>query len=184
MSLPAFQAPAETAPSQAWGLTELMHEFGAVSRSDARYVERRYLSMLKAPLESSGTLTYVAPRTLRKETLQPQHELLVVDGDVLTIEKDGERHTLNRDDYPQIWAFIEGIRATLAGDLPDLQAVYYVSLQGNAADWQLLLQPRDLRMQEIVQTIRITGSGAHIKRLVTQERDGDRTEMSIVETAP
>lgn len=184
MSLPASPALAETAPPQTWGLPDLMRAFGDVNRSTARYVERRYLHVLKEPLENSGTLVYVAPRYLRKETLQPQHELLLVDGDVLTIEKDGNRRTLNRDDYPQIWAFIEGIRATLAGDLPDLQAVYFVSLEGSAADWQLLLRPRDLRMQEIVQTIRIAGAGAHIRLIVTEERDGDRTEMSIVETAP
>jgi hypothetical protein len=184
LSLLAMPAPAQQTSPQAWGLPELMGTFAGVKESTARYVERKHLSVLNEPLQASGVLFYAAPNYLRKETLQPKPELLLVERDKLTIVKDGRQQTLSRNDYPQIWVFIEGIRATLAGDLPQLQAVYEVAFHGGAQDWQLVLQPRDAKMREIVQSIRISGAGAHIRLIVTQERDGDRTELSIREIEP
>lgn len=177
-------ASAQPAAAQGWGLPQLMREFADIKQSTARYVERRYLSVVKTPVESRGVLVYIAPSYVEKETEAPEHERLVVDRDRITIEKDGSRHTFSRDEYPQIWGFIEGIRATLAGDLASLQSVYTVTLEGSDVDWQMLLQPRDPKMQEMVQQIRFSGSGPHIQSVVTQERDGDRTEMSITERTP
>jgi hypothetical protein len=48
----------------------------------------------------------------------------------------------------------------------------------------MALQPRDPQMQEVVKSIRFAGSGPHIKSIVTEERDGDRTEMWITERTP
>jgi outer membrane lipoprotein carrier protein LolA len=177
----APEAPAQTASSD---LKELMQAFAGVKRSSARFLERRYLHVLKTPLETSGVLLYVAPAYLLKETEKPQHELLVVDANQLTIDRDGKSQRLSRDEYPQIWAFVEGIRATLAGDLMQLEAVYTVTLEGTAADWRLLLKPRDPAMQQLVEEIRLSGAGPHIKRVETSEHDGDRSEMSITENPP
>jgi len=176
----AAHAEAAAAPA-AWNLSQLLGGFRDVKHAQAHYVERRYLSVLKRPIQDTGILVYVAPNFLRKETLEPQHELLLVEGDTLTIERDGRTQTLTHGDYPQIWAFIEGIRATLAGDLLTLEAVYAVNLNGDEASWQLLLQPRDPAMQQIVRSIQIAGSAAQIKRIETVERDGDRTDMVITE---
>jgi hypothetical protein len=38
-------------------------------------------------------------------------------------------------------------------------------------------------MQAIVAAIRISGSNARIERIDTQESDGDRSEMTIIEDA-
>ncbi len=184
LSAPAPAMSAEGGAPQAWGLPDLMRSLAGVRRANARYVERKYLSVLKEPLETSGVLAYVAPNYLRKEAYRPRPELLLVDGDRLTIESAGEQRTLRRGDYPQIWAFIDGIRATLAGDLAQLQAVYTVTLEGDPAGWTLVLQPRDAEMQKIVQRIQIAGSAAHVRSIVTQEGNGDRTEMAIIENTP
>ncbi|HEY5929847.1 MAG TPA: outer membrane lipoprotein carrier protein LolA, partial [Burkholderiales bacterium] len=64
----SFFAPAMAAEAQ-WGVAQLMHELGQVKRSQARFSERKYLKVLKQPLQSSGTLTYVAPDRLEKRTL-------------------------------------------------------------------------------------------------------------------
>jgi outer membrane lipoprotein-sorting protein len=164
-----------------WDLPQLLRPFGVKQHAEAHYIERKYLSVVKQPIEDRGILVYVAPNYLRKETLAPHHELLVVDGDTLTVARDNKTQTLSRGDYPQIWAFIEGIRATLAGDANALEKVYTVSLDGNEAAWQLLLEPRDPAMQKIVSSIRISGGSAAIKSIETVEADGDRTEMDITE---
>src|SRR6267378_5344324 len=55
-----------------WGVQQLMRELGAVKRSQVRFVERKYLKILNAPLEVRGTLTYVAHDNLEKRTLSPK----------------------------------------------------------------------------------------------------------------
>lgn len=176
------RAASQTAAAPAgWDLTQLLRDFSAIRHDEAHYVERKYLSVVKQPIEDSGILVYVAPNYLRKETLAPHHELLIVEGDTLTVEGEGKTQTLSRSDYPQVWAFIEGIRATLAGDATALEQIYAVGLDGTQNAWQLLLQPRDPDMQKIVRSIRIAGSGAEIKSIETMEADGDRTEMDITE---
>jgi hypothetical protein len=55
-----------------WDIKRLMQELGQVKIAKGRFVERRYLAILTAPLESSGTLTYVAPDRLEKHTLAPR----------------------------------------------------------------------------------------------------------------
>ena len=172
------------AAPERWDLHELMLRLGGVQSATAHFVEHKFLHMLKKPIVASGTLTYAAPGRLVKDTLQPRPEHLLVDGDTLSIEREGKTETLQLADYPQIGAFIEGIRATLAGDLPALDRLYTVRLDGSSEAWQLLLRPRDAKMQEIVHAILISGSKARVERVDTQESDGDRSEMTIIEDAP
>ena len=40
-------------------------------------------------------------------------------------------------DYPVLWAFVESIRSTLAGDLQSLNRFYRVELDGSERDWRL-----------------------------------------------
>ena len=174
---------ADTPPaSSAWDLPRLMAGLQQVKSANAHFFERRYLSALTQPIDTSGTLAYVAPDKLRKQTLAPKPELLVVDGSKLTIEPgpEGKGRTLSLEDYPQIGALVESIRATLAGDLSALLRYYDVSFEGGPADWQLRLEPKGRRLRDFISSIRIGGSRFEIRSVETAEGDGDRLEMSIV----
>ena len=168
--------------SAGWDLPRLMAGLQQVRAANAHFVERRYFSMLTQPIETSGTLAYVAPDKLRKQTLAPKPELLVVDGSNLTIEPgpEGKGRILSLEDYPQIGALVESIRATLAGDLTTLLRYFDVTLKGGPADWQLRLEPKGRRLRDFIRSIRIGGSRFEIRSVETAEGDGDRSEMSIV----
>jgi outer membrane lipoprotein-sorting protein len=176
----ASAQPAPVAPQ--WGLPSLMKSLSEVRAQTANFVERKYMSVLTQPLEASGTLVYLAPAKLQKDTLKPKPQRLVVEGDKLTIE-DGSQdrsRTLSLADYPQIGAIVESIRATLAGDQKTLELFYTVALTGNTAHWQLMLAPRDKKVQEMVKSIRVVGHDALIDEVETLEANGDRTDMTIV----
>src|SRR6185369_2948809 len=102
-----------------------------------RFSERKHMAILNAPLDSSGTLVYTAPARLEKNTLAPRPESLVLDRDKLVIEyrERNQRRTLVLQDYPVIWAFVESIRSTLAGDLATLNRFYRTSLEGSDDKW-------------------------------------------------
>ena len=173
-------------PVAQWGIEHLMRQLSEVEHSQARFVERKYLKVLKAPLELSGTLTYVRPGRLEKRTLKPKAEMLTVAGDQLTLENPArnERRVLKLQDYPVLWGFIESVRATLGGDIKALERFYRVVLEGGPAKWQLYLAPRDRKMNEVVSLIRIDGSQARIDAIEVQETRGDRSVMKIVEDLP
>jgi hypothetical protein len=177
--LDASAQPAPVAPQ--WGVPALMTAMAAVRAQTATFVERKYISVLTQPLEASGTLVYLAPDKLQKDTLRPKPQRLVVERDKLTIEDGSEdrSRTLSLADYPQIGAIVASIRATLAGDGRTLEQFYSVALSGGAARWQLLLTPRDRKVQEMVTSIRIAGHDALIDEVETQEAHGDRTDMTI-----
>lgn len=176
---------AQAAPDGALSVGELMRDLGQVQRSQARFTERKYLKVLKAPLVSSGTLTYIAPDRLEKRTLKPRPEALLIDGDVLTVETaQGKKHTLKMQDYPVLWAFVESIRSTLGGDVATLERFYKVDLDGNRQRWQLYLAPRERSMSEVISQIRIAGAGSRIELIEVQETRGDRTVTRVVEAAP
>src|SRR5262245_34162166 len=116
MLLAAVAMGAEPAAPGAWDLQRLMQELAQVKTAKARFTERRHVAILSAPLDSSGTLVYSAPGKLEKQTLTPRPESLVLEGDRLTLEAKGRRRTFALQEHPVIWAFVESIRSTLAGD--------------------------------------------------------------------
>jgi len=166
-----------------WDVRQLMRELGEVKRSQVRFIERKYLKVLNAPLELRGTLTYVAPGNLEKRTLSPKPETLTVEGDRLTIESAArnERRTLRLQDYPVLWAFVESIRSTLSGDIAALERFYRVELEGGRARWRLYLVPRNPEMRAVISLINIGGSRGRVERIEVQETRGDRSVMRIYE---
>jgi outer membrane lipoprotein-sorting protein len=178
---PRAHAAETAADGQGWTLPQLMAALQQVHAATASFVERKYMRILREPLQSSGRLVYVRPDKLQKDTVEPKPERLAVDGDQLTIERRGDpARRLSLQEFPQIWAFVESIRATLAGDLPTLSRFYDVSLRGSAEDWMLQLVPKDGKTRELVSAIRISGGEGAIRHVETLEGDGDRTSMTIV----
>jgi hypothetical protein len=182
LALPAAaQSPAAHAPP--WGLPQLMASLQQVKSASGQFVEHKTLRVLSQPLIASGTLLYVAPDQVQKITVSPQRERLALSGDTLTIEggPDDRTRIMSLTSYPEVAAFVEGIRATLAGDLPALERFYTVQFSGDPTSWQIDLQPREERLRKLVQWIRIRGSGDQIRAVDTEQGDGDHSEMSIVE---
>jgi hypothetical protein len=158
-----------------------MRDLAQVDSARGRFVERKELAMLSAPLESSGTLVYTAPDRLEKRTLKPREENLLLEGERLTLESKArnQSRTFALREQPVIGAFVEGIRSTLAGDLATLRRYYRVSLEGSERQWRLMLEPVDPGMQNVISEIRIGGSGTWIDTIDIVESNGDRSVMTI-----
>jgi hypothetical protein len=174
------------AESAGWGLPQLMQGLAQVQSSQAKFEERKYLNVLIAPLDSSGTLLFQAPGHLEKHTLKPKAESLVLDQGVLTIDSKARniKRTLVLQEYPAVWAFVESIRSTLAGDLPTLQRFYKIRLKGDAAKWSMRLLPLEQRTRQVMSEIVISGSGARVNTIETIESNGDHSTMTIIGDAP
>lgn len=170
LSAPAFAA---------WDIQQLMDSLAQNKSSRASFVEKKYLAVLDKPVESSGELLYTAPDRLEKRTLKPKPEAMIVNGSELTIERGRQKRQLQLQAYPELAAFLESIRGTLAGDRKALERSYRLSLEGAAERWTLQLQPLDEKMQAIVKHINISGSREQVRSIEITQADGDRSVMNI-----
>lgn len=168
---------------ESWGLPQLMAALRQVKAASGQFTERKTMHLLTQPLIASGRLAYVAPSHIEKVTVSPIPERLVMDGDRVTIVSgpDNETHAFSVADYPQIGGLVEGIRATLAGDLPTLERIYSVRLSGSPAAWDLQLVPRDSDLAHVVKWIEFRGDGNRIRTIDTENADGDHSAMTIAQ---
>lgn len=172
----AMTSPAVLA---AWDIQQLMDSLAQNRSSQASFVEKKTIAMLERPVESSGELFYSAPDHLEKRTLKPKPESMVIDGNDLLIERGRQKHRLQLASYPELAAFIDSIRGTLAGDRQALERNYQLSLEGTAERWTLQLLPRDDKMLAVVQRIRIAGARDQVRSIEIAQADGDSSVMRI-----
>lgn len=172
-------ATASPAALAAWDIQQLMDSLAQNRSSQASFVEKKTIAILERPVESSGQLFYTAPDHLEKRTLKPKPESMVIDGGDLLIERGRQKHRLQLQAYPELAAFIDSIRGTLAGDRQALERNYQLSLEGTAERWTLQLLPRDDKMLAVVQRIRITGARDQVRSIEITQADGDSSLMNI-----
>lgn len=172
-----FAAPLAFAAE--WNLGQLMHSLAQNKSGKATFVEKKYIALLDKPMESSGELLYVAPDHLEKRTLKPKPESMVLEQGTLTVEQGRKRYSVALQDYPEVAAFVESIRGTLAGDRKSLERVYRLDLEGSAERWQLTLLPAEARMAGVVSRIRISGVRSDVHTIEIVQADGDRSVMNI-----
>lgn len=181
-ALAVMLALSPTGPAWAaeWGVADLMASLAEVRSDKARFVEKGFVSLLKEPVESSGTLSYERPDKVEKRTEKPRPESLRVEGDKLTLtQADGTVRSVSLSSMPEIEAYVESIRATLAGDLPALRHFYNVALEGVRDGWTLQLTPLGPDVREMVRLIVISGHQNRIGEVAIYQADGDRSVMTI-----
>ena len=181
-ALLSFDSDAQSVSAD-YGLTQLMQQLAARGTSHASFVERKTLAVLRRPIESSGLLIYVAPDHLEKRTLLPKAETLQLDKGMLSVQRGKRSYHLALRDYPDVAAFVDTIRATLAGDLPALERKFTLEFRKPSNDWALVLAPREPRLAHLIARIRINGTGVTLSAVTIESADGDRSVMTIHETA-
>ena len=168
----------------AWDLQQLMDTLAQNKSGRTTFVEKKYIAILDKPVESSGELLYTAPDGLEKRTLKPKPESMVIRGEELFIERGQQKHRLQLQAYPELAAFIDSIRGTLAGDRKALERSYRLSLEGTAERWTLRLLPLNEKMAASIQRISITGAREQVRSIEIAQADGDRSVMTIEKSAP
>jgi Outer membrane lipoprotein carrier protein LolA-like len=173
-----------TLPARAWDVATLMADLARRHEDRARFVEKKTIALLDRPVVSSGELRFVAPDHLEKRTLLPKPGLLVIDGDLLTIERGERKLSLRLSEQPGALALVDSLRGTLAGDLAALKRSYKLTLSGDPKHWTLDLLPDDQRIAKFV--VRITFGGSHdrVEWIRYLQADGDSSVMTIEPERP
>lgn len=175
----ALLALAPLCASAEWSVDELMTALATRGNADATFSERRYVPVLDAPVESSGTLRFVAPDRLEKHTLQPRAESLVLAGDQLTLLQGPRTRRLALTDLPDGGLAINSLRGTMAGNLASLRRGWNVTLIGERRLWTLSLTPLSAAVAQYIETVLIQGQQDQIDRIEIRQADGVRSVMQI-----
>ena len=182
LAFAACMAPVSYADE--WDIDQLMRTLAQTRSGHASFIEKKSIAILEKPVESSGELFYTAPDRLEKRTLKPKAESMLLDHGTLTIEQKGKKHVLQLQSYPEIAAFIDSIRGTLAGDRKALEHTYKLDLEGDEQNWTLTLLPLDAKIKKVVERIRITGGRNELRNIEINQADGDSSLMTIVQLPP
>jgi Outer membrane lipoprotein carrier protein LolA-like len=160
-----------------WSVPALMASLAQVRSARARFVEKRYLSLLRQPVETMGVLVFEAPGRIEKLVQKPKPERMLLEGDVLILETDNgrKRKTMSLVEIPQLTALVGALRGTLSGDMQMLVRYFTVTLEGPRERWRLTLTPTET--SSLVRFIRIFGTGVDLTGIEVQQTDGDRSLM-------
>lgn len=181
--------PAAAQTHDAALLQTVMSRLASVKAAKATFVERKYVKLLTAPVESSGTLTYAAPDRFEKFTAKPVSERMTVQGDTVTLDQIAKKkqQRLFIGQHPALAAIIDGMRGALSGNLGALQQNFNVVASGdsgNGARWKLKLVPSDAAQYAYVHTIHVSGRDDFIETIEIVQSDGDRSVMTMTRAAP
>jgi hypothetical protein len=160
-------------------LALLLSAFAQHPHARARFAEQTYSRVLKHPLHATGELYFDAPDRLEKKTLTPAPVDLLVEGENVTVTRGTHRHSFLIGDYPPLRPLLEGLRATLAGDLAGLTARFSVIAEQKGEDWLLTLQPLPSDIQPLYQRIQIRGREGRVRSVQIERENGERSLMTI-----
>jgi len=164
-----------------FSLADLMGLMAQVKSATDSFVESKQSTLLSAPLVLKGRLIYGRPDRLEKHVLSPYEEYTVIAGSSVSVENRTlqQKKSFNLSSSSSAAALIEGMRATLAGDVLALERHYVTRLDGSSDAWLLTLTPRDEKLTRLVTRIRIAGARQRLKRIEVDESSGDQSVMLI-----
>ncbi|MBN6739883.1 outer membrane lipoprotein carrier protein LolA [Acidithiobacillus sp. MC6.1] len=165
----------QAASAADWNITKLMHALAQVKSSHASFVETKYIGFLDKPIQSSGNMRFVAPDTLEMHTVKPRDQVMLVQGNVLTMDK----YTIKLDDHPELLAFVDSIRGVLTGNAELLETHFMLSLKGKKNSWTLILVPKQNAFAKQIKHITVSGIGHLVRSIEIVKANHDWSFISI-----
>jgi hypothetical protein len=170
LSPPGPAAPPEAAPDAA----ALIASLARSAPARTAYTEVRFSGLLERPLILRGELEYLGPGRLGKSVAAPYREQTRIADGQATVQR-GERapRTFALSQAPELEGFLRGFAALLGGDAAALERDFTIAASGVAANWRLVLTPRDARLARRISTIEVDGAGREPRCFRTRDADGD-----------
>ncbi len=179
MFLPALTLLAATS-SQAPDATALIARLKRPLPATTAYTEVRFLHQLTRPLVLHGELEYGGADKLGKRVAAPYRESTQVEGDGVTVTRDGrEPRHFDLGRAPELKVLMGGFSALLGGDADALQLLYTITLVDNAPNWTLTLQPRDTTLSKHLRKFVIDGAASDPHCFSLQQANGDSSVMLL-----
>ncbi|MBA1202381.1 outer membrane lipoprotein carrier protein LolA [Pseudomonas capeferrum] len=164
----------------AFDMNDLQRQLSAPAVIQGPFVQEKHLRALPQPLLSKGHFVLARDHGLLWRLQTPLQQDYRINA----------KGIARRD--PNGWQTLPGkstaaeqnrlFFAVLQGDSSGLERDFELSLQGDAAHWQLRLIPRSLLLKQIFTRIDITGAD-FVERIVLRETQGDSTVLRMPQSS-
>lgn len=157
----------------------LMQLFSVNKNIKTEFVERKFVRILDAPVESNGELIFIAPMHLEKNTKSPRPESMTIDGNKVSIERGSFKRTMSLDDLADMASLVQSLTATFRGDQAGIEQYFTWTLTGTLKKWQLTLKPKSIKLFVRVREISFKGENDYVHTVETTLTDGDSSLMTL-----
>ena len=115
-------------------LKNVMTRLASVKSAKADFIEKRFVKLLTAPVESRGVLIYTAPDRFEKHTKYPVEERMTVARDMVTLDNIARKkmQQIFIPQFPALAAIVDAMRGALSGNLPQLQQAFAIQISGTS----------------------------------------------------
>jgi hypothetical protein len=179
----AWLAAAASPATPEFDLAQLMGMMAQVDNSVVAFEETRHFAVLSTAVVRRGTLHYVRPDRLEMRIVTPIRETTEIVGTRVRVESPEGAREWDLERQPVALAWIEGIRASLAGDAATLTRHFRVALKGSRSGWELRMEPVDARVATALSRIGVRGREAQLTTIEILDAQGDRIDIVITPTA-
>jgi hypothetical protein len=144
-----------------------------------KFVQRRYLTDLTQPLESSGTFLFARDAGIEWHTLQPfDSQFLLTESGIAQRDEGGVTLRIQASEQPALTVVSRVFFALFALDLKALSHDFELFGEPRGTGWALGLKPRAQAMASVFRQAVVTG-GATVERVALEDGNGDRSEIVL-----
>lgn len=182
--------PAEPSPGSVFAHRAMPARLAAITRPAAtalanarvvrgKFVQRRYLTGLTKPLESSGSFLFAKEAGIEWHTEKPfDSQFLLTDNRITQRDEGGVSLEIQASDQPALAVVARVFFALFALDVDSLSQDFELYGQARGAGWQLGLKPRAEALGSMFRQALVEGSGA-VHRVTLEDGNGDRSEIEF-----
>lgn len=167
------------AVAESLDVARLMQLLAASPSAEVAFTEKKFSSLLAAPVVSTGKLSFRPPDTVEKNIETPRVEGYRFVGEELIVTRNGAERRIRLSSQPLLAALAASLRGILAGDAAVLRNYFRLALQGDEGSWRLDLMPLDEEIGRYVQRMTMSGRGGRLKLIEVREASGDHSVMHI-----
>lgn len=172
------KAAAAPLPSHMREVFRAHHESQGI---EARFIEKKHIAFLKAPLKSEGSLYFSKPDLFARVTEKPEASKVVIRDDEILFQRGKEKaQKVSLKGRPELRALVSGIVLLFAGKETEISKLYRLRPTGNAAHWTLSLLPRTEELKKMLTQIQVHGTGEQLKSFEVYEASGDKSVTELV----
>lgn len=159
---------------------QVIAHLGQVSERTQTFHEKKDIAALTHPLLSNGVLVFHRPSYLEKKTQAPRPETLVIDGDMVSIQRGaGDVHRVALAQNAALALLAATLRAPLEGNLTALTHDYAVTAQGDLGAWTLRMTPTSAQAVQLVRLVVLTGRNNAVDSLRIVQANGDVQTLTL-----
>lgn len=164
-------------------LDELQQRFTEQPVIRAHFAQTRTIKDLPQPLRSQGDMLIARDKGLLWDQKAPFPMMLMLDdARMVQIVNNQPAQVITAESNPQMFQFNHLLRALFQADEQVLRENFELNFRDDGGDgWQLSLTPKAAPLNKIFNRIDLQGA-AYLKRITLDDRQGDKTEITLSDT--